>query len=98
MSNDEGIGSVKLIQIAATDFDLEKTLNSGQVFHWENYGNGFVGTIAGSAVYAEQREDILKVRFGETRALCKIVARYFALAHPLDEICASFPRDPVIHA
>ncbi len=105
MSNDEGIGSVKLIQIAAPDFDLEKTLNSGQVFHWENYGNGFVGTIAGSAVYAEQREDILKVRFGETpkqaretRALCKIVARYFALDHPLDEICASFPRDPVIHA
>jgi N-glycosylase/DNA lyase len=105
MSNDEGIGSVKLIQIAATDFDLEKTLNSGQVFHWENYGNGFVGTIAGSAVYAEQREDILKVRFGETpkparetRALSKIVARYFALDHPLDEICASFPRDPVIHA
>ncbi len=105
MSNDEGIGSVKLIQIAAPDFDLEKTLNSGQVFHWENYGNGFVGTIAGSAVYAEQREDILKVRFGETpkparetRALSKIVARYFALDHPLDEICASFPRDPVIHA
>ncbi len=105
MSNDEGIGSVKLIQIAATDFDLEKTLNSGQVFHWENYGNAFVGTIAGSAVYAEQREDILKVRFGETpkparetRALSKIVARYFALDHPLDEICASFPRDPVIHA
>src|SRR6266487_2487000 len=105
MSNDEGIGSVKLIQIAATDFDLEKTLNSGQVFHWENYGNAFVGTIAGSAVYAEQREDILKVRCGgtpkpprEARALCKIVARYFALDHPLDEICASFPRDPVIHA
>jgi N-glycosylase/DNA lyase len=105
MSNDEGICSVKLIQIAAPDFDLEKTLNSGQVFHWENYGNGFVGTIAGSAVYAEQREDILKVRFGETpkparetRTLSKIVARYFALDHALDEICASFPRDPVIHA
>jgi N-glycosylase/DNA lyase len=105
MSNDEGIGSVKLIQIAAPDFDLEKTLNSGQVFHWENYGNGFVGTIAGSAVYAEQREDILKVRFGETpkparetRALSKIVARYFALDHPLEEICASFPRDPIMNA
>src|SRR5881392_3971930 len=105
MSNDEGIGSVKLIQIAAPDFDLEKTLNSGQVFHWEKYGNGFVGTIAGSAVYAEQREDILKVRFGETpkparemRALPKVVARYFALDHPLEEICASFPHDSVMNA
>ena len=98
MSNDEGTGSLKLIQIAAPDFDLEKTLNSGQVFHWENYGNGFVGTIAGSAVYVEQRGDILRVRFGETRALPQVVARYFALDHPLEEICASFPRDPVMDA
>ena len=98
MSNDEGIGSLKLIQIAAPDFDLEKTLNSGQVFHWENYGNGFVGTIAGSAVYVEQRGDILRVRFGETRTLPQVVARYFALDHPLEEICASFPRDPVMDA
>src|SRR5438105_15346267 len=97
MSNDEGIGSVKLMQIAAPDFDLEKTLKSGQVFHWENYGNGFVGTIAGSAVYVEQRGDILRVRFGETRALPQVVARYFALDHPLEEICASFPRDPVMY-
>ena len=98
MSNDEGTGSLKLIQIAATDFDLEKTLNSGQVFHWENYGNGFVGTIAGSAFYVEQRGDTLKVRFDEMRALPKVVARYFALDHPLEEICASFPRDPVMDA
>jgi N-glycosylase/DNA lyase len=28
----------------------------------------------------------------------RVVAHYFALDHPLDEICASFPRDPVIHA
>jgi N-glycosylase/DNA lyase len=40
----------------------------------------------------------LKVRFGETRALSKIVTRYFALDHPLEEICASFPRDPVMDA
>src|SRR5438105_13139009 len=98
MSNDEGIGSVKLMQIAAPDFNLEKTLNSGQVFHWEKCENGFVGTIAGSAVYVEQRGDILKVRFGEMRALPKVVARYFALDHPLEEICASFPRDPVMNA
>src|SRR5207253_2676410 len=98
MSNDEGTGSLKLIQIAAPDFDLEKTLNSGQVFHWENYGNGFVGTIGDRAVCVEQRGDILRVRFGETRTLPQVVARYFALDHPLEEICASFPRDPVMDA
>src|SRR5205814_2643923 len=86
-----------LTRIKAPDFDLAMTLNSGQVFHWEKIGDGFYGMIGDRAVYVEQRGDILKVRFGETRALPN-VARYFALDHPLEEICASFPRDPVMDA
>jgi len=84
---------MNLTRISAPDFDLAMTLNSGQVFHWEKIGEGFCGMIGDRAVYVEQRGDILKVRFGETRALPKVVARYFALDHPLEEICASFPRD-----
>src|SRR2546421_4843283 len=87
-----------LTRIEAPDFDLAMTLNSGQVFHWEKIGDGFYGMIGDRAVYVEQRGDILKVRFGEMRALPKVVARYFALDHPLEEICASFPRDPVMNA
>lgn len=87
-----------LTRIEAPDFDLAMTLNSGQVFHWEKIGDGFYGMIGDRAVYVEQRGDILKVRFGEIRALPKVVARYFALDHPLEEICASFPRDPVMGA
>jgi N-glycosylase/DNA lyase len=94
-----------LMRIEAPGFDLAMTLNSGQVFHWEKYGNGFVGAIGETAIYVEQRGGILKVRFGETlkpargtRALPKIVAHYFALDHPLEEICASFPRDPIMNA
>jgi N-glycosylase/DNA lyase len=87
-----------LTRIEAPDFDLAMTLNSGQVFHWEKIGDGFYGMIGDHAVYVEQRGDILKVRFGEMRALPKVVARYFALDHPLEEICASFPRDPVMDA
>jgi len=94
-----------LTRIEAPDFDLAMTLNSGQVFHWEKISDGFCGMIGDRAVYVEQRGDILKVRFGETpkpagetRALPKVVARYFALDHPLEEICASFPRDPVMDA
>ena len=44
-----------LAKIAARDFDLAMTLDSGQVFHWEKRGTGFVGTIGDRAVYAEQR-------------------------------------------
>src|ERR1041385_7222766 len=45
MSNDEARWPMKLRRLAAPDFDLEKTLNCGQVFHWEKMGNTFYGTI-----------------------------------------------------
>jgi N-glycosylase/DNA lyase len=101
------IMSVGMLEIPAPDFDLGMTLNSGQVFHWERAGNGFAGTIGDRAVYVEQRGDILRAlvapassRRGkwarqDARAL---VRRYFALDHPLREICASFPDDPIMNA
>jgi N-glycosylase/DNA lyase len=94
-----------VIEIPAPEFDLAMTLDSGQVFHWEKAGGGFVGAIGDSAVCVEQDNDVLKVRFGGPlkpargpRALPGTVARYFALDHPLAEICDSFPKDPVMNA
>ncbi|HEX3619062.1 MAG TPA: DNA glycosylase [Candidatus Udaeobacter sp.] len=54
------------MEIPAPDFNLAMTLDSGQVFHWEKAGGGFVGTIGQYVVYAEQENDVLKVRFGGT--------------------------------
>jgi len=94
-----------MIEISAPDFDLAMTLASGQVFHWQRDGNGFVGTIDHRAAYVEQRDQLLTVRFGETpkparatRALPRLVVHYFALDHSLAEICASFPDDPMMNA
>jgi len=94
-----------VIAVPAPDFDLEKTLNSGQVFHWEKIDNGFLGTIGDVPACVQQDGDILKVRFGETRkptretrALPRLVTHYFALDHPLAEICASFPDDALMNA
>jgi N-glycosylase/DNA lyase len=96
---------MKLTEIPAPDFDLAVTLGSGQVFHWEKLGDGFIGTIGDRPVYVEQDGDLLKVHDGEApssareaRALHGIVSNYFALDHPLAEICASFPDDPVMSA
>ena len=96
---------MKFTRIRAPDFNLEQTLNSGQVFHWEKARRGFVGTIGDRALCLEQCGESLKVRFGgtpkparETRALPGIVTRYFALDHPLGTICDSFPKDPVMNA
>ena len=51
---------MKLVEISAPDFDLAMTLDSGQVFHWQKIGDGFVGAIADYAVYIEQHADVLK--------------------------------------
>jgi N-glycosylase/DNA lyase len=55
-----------LQKIAAPDFDLEKTLNSGQVFHWESHGDGFVGTIEDLPVSVRQKKQTLYLEGGET--------------------------------
>ena len=81
------------------------TLDSGQVFHWEKAGDGFAGTIDDRAVYIEQRGNILRASGGgfeldcfKQSSLPASVANYFALDHPLAEICDSFPSDPVMNA
>lgn len=92
------------MEIAGLDFDLEKTLNSGQVFHWEKISDGFVGTIGDLPLFVKQRNDLLEVPHqamlpkSQRQSLQEIVAHYFALDHPLSEICASFPDDPVMNA
>src|ERR1043166_6603738 len=96
---------MNVIEIAATDFDLEKTLNSGQVFHWENIDNAFVGMIDDLPVSVEQRGDLLRARSRGSKhdrfnrsSFMRVIAHYFALDHPLAKICASFPNDPAMRA
>ena len=108
---------MKFTKIRASDFDLEKTLDSGQVFHWQKVGDGFVGAIGDLPVHVKQHGRTLRVEMeggapatpGSRRAdnpssqelappSVKIVARYFALDHPLAEICGAFPKDPVMNA
>jgi len=48
-----GCTTMKLREIGAPDFDLAMTLNSGQVFHWEKQGCGFVGAVGQAAVYVQ---------------------------------------------
>ena len=87
------ISSVELIRISAPHFDLAMTLDSGQVFHWEQAGPGFVGAIDQQAVYVEQRGDLLLADCSK-----ELIRHYFALDHSLGDICASFPNDPMMDA
>jgi N-glycosylase/DNA lyase len=81
-----------LHSVPAPHFDLEKTLNSGQVFHWTRLGSGFIGAIAENLVYLEQAGASVRVFAGQS----KLAARYLALDHSLPEILETFPTDPVI--
>ncbi len=85
---------MKLRRLRVTHLDLEKTLNCGQVFHWESCGAGFLGAVGTQAVYVEQRAD--QLAFAGTTS--REIANYFSLDHPLAEICAAFPRDPAMVA
>jgi N-glycosylase/DNA lyase len=87
------VGIEKLTEVSAPDFDLAITFDSGQVFHWERSGDGFVGAIGEQAVYVEQRGDWLTASCGND-----LLSHYFALDHPLEEICASFPNDAAMNA
>jgi N-glycosylase/DNA lyase len=97
---------MKLVEISSPDFDLAMTLDSGQVFHWQKIGNGFVGAIADYAVYVEQDGDALKAKMEGVAPgsqelappVAELVKHYFALDHPLAAICASFPKDPAMSA
>src|SRR5207249_971804 len=108
---------MKLTEFPAPDFDLAMTLDSGQVFHWDNVDNGFVGVIGDRAFCVEQRGEMLRALLeggapatpGTRHAngagsqelappVMQLVTDYFALDHPLAEICTSFPNDPVMDA
>ena len=81
------------------------TLNSGQVFHWKKCSDGFVGLIGDFPVSVVQAGEVLRVSGSSAQLECKmhssleaVVSNYFALDHPLADICASFPNDPEMNA
>jgi N-glycosylase/DNA lyase len=78
--------------LPAPHFDLEKTLCSGQVFHWTPHGKGFVGAITENLVYLEQTGESIWAPAEHAER----VQHYLALDHPLPAILQTFPEDPVI--
>src|SRR5882724_112245 len=101
---------MKLRRVAAPDFDLEKTLNCGQVFHWQKIGDAYYGTIGSLPVRLEQDDNQLIISapgeldglkpssFERQGDIIAAVRHYLALDHPLADICRSFPRDVALDA
>ncbi|MFZ4775177.1 MAG: DNA-3-methyladenine glycosylase family protein [Terrimicrobiaceae bacterium] len=71
---------------------LDLTLRSGQVFHWDQCPDGsWTGLIGDTPIRVAEKNGHLQVPKG----LEKLAGNYFALDHPLEQIYAAFPDDPM---
>lgn len=84
----------KLAEIRAGEFNLRRTIESGQIFHAMPLGPGWQILVDRIPLYAEQHGDILLVSRGHE----KLAREYFSLDHPLETIYAAFPPDPFSRA
>ncbi len=79
----------KFAELAAPEFDLRRTLESGQVFHAMSDGEGWQILVDRTPLYAEQHGALLRVDCDKEN----LARRYFSLDHPLESIYATFPSD-----
>lgn len=71
---------------------LDLTLRSGQVFHWDRREDGsWAGLVGEQPMRVSEQGGALNVLEGDP-----VLARhYFSMDHPLEEIYADFPNDPL---
>ncbi len=79
----------RMVEIAAPEFDLRHTLQSGQVFHAMPREAGWEILVDRNLLTIEQHGDKLRI----PRGLESLAKNYFALDHPLESIYAAFPSD-----
>jgi len=81
------------LEIFGWPFDLKSTLNSGQVFHWTPWQDGFVGLIENEPVYLAQPEkDTLLCSTG----FAEKARRYLGLDHPILQISVTYPTMDIV--
>lgn len=84
---------MKIHQIRAHIFDLNHTLNCGQVFRWRREDNGWAGIVLNSIVMARQRGDMLVI---ESNLSEKDIINYFRLDDDLGSIYKHIGRNDVM--
>jgi N-glycosylase/DNA lyase len=83
-----------MAELSAPEFDLARTLHSGQIFHAMPSGTGWQILVDGVSLQVEQIGDTLHLPARHE----ELARRYFALDHPLEAIYATFPTDPFSRA
>lgn len=83
-----------MAEISVREFDLRRTLESGQIFHAMPTKSGWQILVDRVPLDVAQTGNRLQVP-AKHRALA---SHYFALDHPLETIYAAFPKDPFSRA
>ncbi|HIH87503.1 MAG TPA: DNA-3-methyladenine glycosylase 2 family protein, partial [Methanosarcinales archaeon] len=81
------------MNIRTNDFDLDSTLDCGQVFRWQHSGEWWTGVVRGHIVQAKQAGSDLVVDTGLDRDSIK---RYFRLDDDMAGIYSRINTDPVM--
>ncbi len=79
-----------LAEIPAPEFDLARTLQSGQIFHAMPEANGWQVLVGDVSLSVSQTGGTIQVPAHQA----ELARNYLALDHPLEAIYASFPTDP----
>lgn len=74
-------------------FNLDYTLESGQVFRWENRGEWWYGVVGGGVLRAKQEGDVLKCASSSDLIDSRFVRNYFRLDEDLQAVEASILKD-----
>lgn len=85
-------------EFAVTDYDLDATLSSGQVFRWSRDADGWSGVVAGRWVHIARSAKGLVVRTAQPIADWPWLAEYFQTGVCLGEVIRTFPDDEPMRA
>jgi N-glycosylase/DNA lyase len=81
---------LSVIALPPWPFDLAATLNSGQVFHWQEWNGGFVGLIGDQPILLQQPDARTLLCPGGKE---KAAMQYLGLDHDLTTISSAFPAN-----
>ncbi|KAF5410742.1 MAG: hypothetical protein C5S43_04315 [Candidatus Methanocomedens sp.] len=79
--------------ISTSNFNLDYTLDCGQVFRWQRTGEWWVGVVAGHVIHARQVDGRLEVQTGLST---DSILRYFRLDDDMFRIYDTINRDAVM--
>ncbi len=77
-------------------FNLEHTVESGQLFRWERSGEWWSGIVSGSVLMVKQEGDVLRCSPSSELIDRAFVTRYFRLDEDLEHILATLTKDDVM--